>query len=274
MNISIITINYNNFDGLEKTIKSVFSQSYNKFEYIIIDGGSNDGSVNLLREHTNKVAYCISEKDCGIYNAMNKGIQKATGDFLIFLNSGDEFTNEKSLELCLNKITNVPGKDIYYGDMLVYKDLIIPDNTLWKHPKELDLPFFKKDTINHQSAFINKQLFKEFGLYPEAYKLASDYWLWLTSLLNNKTFEYIEFPIIKFDFSGISASDNFKAYGAERQIIWEKVVPLPVRKLVEQNEKLIADNLKYKRIANSRLIKAALAAQKFYWNLSILSTGK
>jgi glycosyltransferase involved in cell wall biosynthesis len=101
--LSIITINYNNRDGLEKTIRSVIDQRFTDFEFIVIDGGSTDGSVDNIRKYENKINYWCSEKDAGIYNAQNKGIKKAKGEYCLFLNSGDFLYNED----VLNKIKKI-----------------------------------------------------------------------------------------------------------------------------------------------------------------------
>lgn len=98
MKLSIITINLNNKDGLEKTIESVVSQTFTDYEFIIIDGGSTKGDVELIKEYENKISYWVSEKDSGIYNAQNKGIKQARGEYLYFLNSGDALYENTTLE--------------------------------------------------------------------------------------------------------------------------------------------------------------------------------
>lgn len=112
--ISIITINYNNASGLRKTIKSVIEQTHNDYEYIIIDGASNDSSKDIIQEHQQYIHYWCSEKDTGIYNAMNKGIQKASGEYLLFLNSGDAL-NDSMVLSDIQKLLS--GEDIIYGDL-------------------------------------------------------------------------------------------------------------------------------------------------------------
>ena len=102
MKYSIITVNYNNKEGLRKTIESVISQTFRDFEYIVIDGGSSDGSAELLKEYSDKITYWVSEPDKGIYNGMNKGIAKATGDYLNFMNSGDCFYDQQVLKYHLD----------------------------------------------------------------------------------------------------------------------------------------------------------------------------
>lgn len=113
MKISVITINYNNHDGLKKTIQSVVSQSYNDIEYIIIDGGSTDGSVDLIKEYNDKIDYWISETDNGCYHAMNKGVKVASGEYVIFMNSGDYFYADDIIEYFVN---SNPSEDVLCGN--------------------------------------------------------------------------------------------------------------------------------------------------------------
>ena len=102
LRLSIITVNLNNVTGLRNTIESVINQSFNEYEYIIIDGGSVDGSVEVIKEFSNKIAYWVSEPDNGIYNAMNKGLKQSAGEIVTFLNSGDEYLSNISLEIAFN----------------------------------------------------------------------------------------------------------------------------------------------------------------------------
>ena len=115
MQLSIITINYNNGDGLQRTIESVIKQNFKSYEYIVIDGGSTDKSIDVIKRNKNHINYWISEPDTGIYNAMNKGIRKATGEYLIMINSGDVLVNEDVLDTVFKKNNN---SDIIYGDVL------------------------------------------------------------------------------------------------------------------------------------------------------------
>ena len=119
MKFSIITVNFNNKEGLHNTIKSVINQTFRDFEYIVIDGGSTDGSIDILKKYDKYINYWISEKDSGIYNAMNKGISKANGEYLNFMNSGDCFYALDVLE----KVSKygytsdfIVGKDYHYNE--------------------------------------------------------------------------------------------------------------------------------------------------------------
>ncbi|RDV14872.1 glycosyltransferase [Pontibacter diazotrophicus] len=249
MEVSVITINYNNELGLKKTFDSVFSQSLEDFEYIVIDGGSTDGSAEIITHYSSKFTYWCSEPDRGIYNALNKGISKANGEYLLFLNSGDCFFDVNTIYNCLSIFKKNPSADIYYGDISVVNSKGKED-FLKKFPNKLDLDYFQSNTINHQASLIRADLFKEFGLYPERYKLASDYWLFLKSLLNNKVYMHLDFPMVTYDNSGLSAT-NYQGYKEEKEIIWESLVPECVLDLMKENKK-------YKQLHKQKIIKAAI----------------
>ena len=130
MKLSIITINYNNLEGLKKTYESVVCQTWTDYEWIIIDGGSTDGSREFIEEHQDKFAYWCSEPDKGVYNAMNKGIAKAQGEYLNFMNSGDRFYDHQTLNEVFSSGFQediLYGNELQYNEMNVIKDLL-PDN--------------------------------------------------------------------------------------------------------------------------------------------------
>jgi glycosyltransferase involved in cell wall biosynthesis len=253
--LSIITINYNNALGLQKTFSSLFSQTIQNYEYIVIDGGSSDDSLKIIEQNENKISFWVSEKDNGVYHAMNKGIARATGAYLMFLNSGDFLIDSNSIKLCINFIQEVPNIDIFYGDMVVVNDPKSPEGRHHKHPCKITLNFFKNQTINHQASLIKAELFKEFGSYPESYKIASDYWLYLKSLLSGKSFKYLNFPMVCYDFNGISSIDNYRAYKDEKQLIWQNLVPGCVKDLISENEE-------YKDLTEYTIVKSAIQLNK------------
>ena len=174
MKFSIITVNYNNKEGLRKTIESVIHQSFRDFEYIVIDGGSTDGSIDVLQEYNQKIDYWVSEKDSGIYNAMNKGITKAHGEYLNFMNSGDYFYSLDILERV--------AKYQYDKDFIVGKDYHFSEKKQQGHssilPPRTTMIHFFVATLDHQSTFIKKSLFEN-SPYNENYQLASD-WIFFT----------------------------------------------------------------------------------------------
>ena len=174
MKYSIITVNYNNREGLRQTIESVIYQTCRDFEFIVIDGGSTDGSADVLKEYNNQITYWVSESDKGIYNAMNKGIAKATGDYLNFMNSGDCFYDSDILEKVSKYETD--------ADFIVGKDYHFDEQSQQGHasiqPPRTTMMHFFMATLDHQSSFIKRSLF-EGSPYREDYKLVSD-WIFFT----------------------------------------------------------------------------------------------
>ena len=159
MKLSIITINLNNRYGLVKTLQSVMGQSYSGFEYIVIDGGSIHGSPGIIEEYADNMTHWVSEKDSGIYNALNKGIRIAHGKYILFLHSGDVLINNKVLEEVFGESHD---EDILYGDIVYFKP---SENKFIETslPDTMDLFFFYQQNLWHQAAFIKKELFKETG---------------------------------------------------------------------------------------------------------------
>jgi glycosyltransferase involved in cell wall biosynthesis len=218
--LSIITINLNNREGLERTIQSVINQTFTDFEYIIIDGGSTDGSVEVIQNHADRIDYWVSEPDKGIYNAMNKGILKANGEYLQFLNSGDWLYSDTILEevFALNRT-----EDILYGDdALFYNDQNIAFKT---YPSTLTGYLFYVGTISHQATFHKATLFDK--RYNENYKIAADWELQIQKIIfQNCSTYHIEKPIIYFDMTGISQNPLFaNLLMEERQSILKKYFP-------------------------------------------------
>ncbi|WP_309609246.1 glycosyltransferase family 2 protein [Flavobacterium sp.] len=202
--VSIITVNYNDAIGLQKTIDSVTNQFFKNYEYLVIDGNSNDGSKEVIQKNKSKINFWISEEDTGIYNAMNKGIEIAKGDYLLFLNSGDLLNGTMALSDFINH-KDFTG-DIIYGD---YKFLeggkTYPDN--------LTPLFFVRSSLPHQSTLFKKTVFDAMGLYDEQYKIVSDRAFYIKCFLSNQIFfKHINYPLSIFDLNGVSnnSSNNEK----------------------------------------------------------------
>ncbi len=169
--VSIITVVYNGENTLEKTIKSIVNQNYDNLEYIIIDGASKDNTINIIHNYEDSISKYISEPDAGIYNAMNKGIEMATGNYLWFMNSGDEIADKNTLKQIFD--THADG-DIYYGDTMMIdaegnhigtRRLQPPENLNWKS-------FKKGMLVSHQSFIVKKDLI---DLYNEKYRFSADF---------------------------------------------------------------------------------------------------
>lgn len=237
--LSIITINLNNAAGLQKTIDSVLLQTFTDFEFIIIDGGSTDGSRGVIEKHNDKINHLVSENDNGIFHAMNKGIAKATGQFIQFLNSGDALYNKDVLEKIFHdKKLNEP--EIIYGDTL----FIYPNGkTLRKNAVEkLSIEYLINDDINHQSCFIKRTLFEKFGLYDETLKIAGDHKFFLTTLvLNNTTYKYYNEIISTYNLEGLSFVNqdlqNKERNEVQKEILPELIYNLYAKFALEKNKK-------------------------------------
>lgn len=226
MKLSIITINLNNSQGLLRTISSVVSQTYNGFEFIIIDGGSTDESLQIIKANSNKINFWISEKDNGIYNAMNKGILKAIGEYILFLNSGDCLANESILgRVFVN--TNYDA-DILYGNLRVFKNNIFVGKATT--PSQITLRTLYEGTIHHQAAFIRKNLFAKFGPYNEEYKIRADWEFWIrTIIINNCSSFCLNMDISNYDGDGISSNSNqSERIESETNIILNSYFPIKV----------------------------------------------
>lgn len=199
MKYSIITINYNNSEGLRKTIESVVNQTFKDFEFIIIDGGSTDGSVDIIKEYSNKKYYWVSEPDKGIYNAMNKGILKAHGEYLNFMNSGDCFYDE-------NVLSNISKKE-FNEDIVTGKYVLSNSPHYIRGLKNNNITFLDLyyGIICHQATFFKKDLFEK-ELYDESYKLVADWKYYTKTLINqNGSFRQLDDIIVYYDCTGISS---------------------------------------------------------------------
>ena len=204
MKYSIITVNYNNKDGLRKTIESVIHQSFRDFEYIIIDGGSTDGSADVLKEYDAQIDYWVSEPDKGIYNAMNKGIAQAKGEYLNFMNSGDCFYAPDILEkvASYNYETDfIVGRDYHFNEEIQKGHVsILPSRTTMIH--------FFVATLDHQSSFIRRELFDN-SPYDEGYRLVSD-WIFFTEKIvrDGKQVQFIPDIICRREEGGLSEQQH------------------------------------------------------------------
>ena len=208
MKLSIITVNLNNAGGLRKTIESVSFQAYTDFEYIVIDGGSTDESIDIIKQYDDKITYWVSEPDKGIYNAMNKGIQKAKGEYCYFLNSGDFLVDENVLTVIFSSNSTcsiINGNRITFGPIENGIDKGIGYQTKGK----ITLLNMLISNLRHQSTFIKRELFDRYGLYEEDYKIVSDWIFFLRAIgLNGEKVEYIDVNIAYFDTTGISRSQK------------------------------------------------------------------
>ncbi|MCH5231239.1 MAG: glycosyltransferase [Muribaculaceae bacterium] len=202
--LSIITVNLNNKEGLQKTIESVINQTHQDFEWIIIDGGSTDGSKELIEKNSEHINYWVSEPDKGIYNAMNKGILRSRGEYLLFLNSGDYLCSENTL---LNVIKHLNKESIYLGN---YK---IGDNEIgyeFINNEYLLFTLLNKGFM-HQSSFFKRNLFDKYGLYREDLKVSSDWLFNIKAIIfYNEKVIHLPIPISVFSMGGLSSQNRLR----------------------------------------------------------------
>jgi len=255
--IAVITISYNNRQGLEKTLKSVTSQSFSGFEYIVIDGGSQDGSKELLEKYSDKITHWVSEPDKGIYNAMNKGIAAAQGEYLIFINSGDHFYSDHSLT---DAAQHLSGEDIIYGNL----EVVSAEQTYIKdYPSEMSLFYFYYESLPHPSSFIRKDAFEKYGFYDENLKIVSDWkWFLLAICTHQASFKKIEKTISTFYLDGTSSNiQSIEKINNERELTFSSHFPMVKDNLEKlmllQNESIRLQNVdhKFNHLKKYRLVK-------------------
>lgn len=224
MRLSIITINRNNAEGLRKTMESVCSQTCRDFEYIVIDGASSDGSVDVIKEYALRMSInWVSERDTGIFNAMNKGIGRATGQYLHFLNSGDALFDSGVVGNMLKKADENNDPNILVGQLYA----LGRDGSARKTETgdDFSLLRFYVNFIPHPSTYIKRSLFAEYGLYDEKYRIVSD-WKWFLQVvvMNGVKPVLTDADVVLFDTTGVSET-NPELDARERRMVLEEVIP-------------------------------------------------
>lgn len=220
MIFSIITVNFNNKNGLIRTINSVISQTFQDFEFIVIDGGSSDGSVDIIKEYQHCISYWVSEKDEGVYYAMNKGILKAHGDYINFMNSGDIFYNSEALSTVANIQGNydiIVGRDYHYNEQS-HKGYAPPV------PSRISMITFFRETLPHQGAFIRRELFKK-NMYDESLHIVADWAFYVRKIVIEGCSVKSIPDIISWREEGGISSTQIKELHEERNTIIHQLLP-------------------------------------------------
>lgn len=229
MKLTIITINRNNAAGLEKTIQSVVNQIFTDFEYIVIDGDSTDGSVEVIKKHESECAHLrwVSEPDKGIYNAMNKGIRMATGQYVQILNSGDFLAADHVVQGMLDAVESSNSPSIIYGNMIKS----FPDGRRVLDQcfagQEITMLGMYTGTLNHDPSYIRRDMFEKYGYYDEDLKICSD-WKWFLQaiILGGEKPVYVDMDVTVFDMNGISEEASWKErIRQERQTVLAAMLP-------------------------------------------------
>lgn len=216
MKLSIITICYNDKDGLQKTLESVKNQTVHDFQYLVIDGASRDGTATLLLEYSSIIDYSVSESDDGIYNAMNKGIQKAVGEYCLFMNAGDSIYANDTIEHVLPLLD---GTDFLSGDTeCVYNN---GKTTIWRAVNDASTFLMSIYSLSHQATFIKTDLLKN-RPYREDLKVVSDWeQMFYELIICDRSYKRLNLRICKFAQGGVSSSMS-ETREKERQIVLDE----------------------------------------------------
>ena len=216
MKLSVITVNLNHRAGLEETLASVRAQTFRDVEQIVVDGGSSDGSLDVIRASAPTIARWVSEPDSGIYNAMNKGIRMASGDYLLFLNSGDCLAAPDVLDGVFRE--DDPDCGMIYGDTLRKTS---GGEELRTTPGRLTPFAFYKFRVCHQSVVYRRSLFETHGGYDESFKISADAEFNVRCLRAGVKARRVDFPIARYEGGGVSATATAAAT-AENNRIWQR----------------------------------------------------
>ena len=200
--VSVITVCLNSVDDMERTIKSVIGQSYGNLEYIIIDGLSTDGTMDIINKYRNHIAYYVSEKDNGIADAFNKGFRVSKGRWIAYLNAGDIYYNNKAID---NLMAHSDKYDIIYGGLESFKKRNKESNYYYPNNVYKDI-YWLKDAIPHQSCVVSREVFNKIGLFDPDMKFAMDYEFFLRAHISGFKFKAIHEIITHIDINGVSAN--------------------------------------------------------------------
>ena len=202
--ITVVTVVFNGEKFLEETIISVINQTYDNVEYIIIDGGSNDGTLDIIKKHEHAIDYWVSEPDFGIYDAMNKGLRLLTGRYLLHLNAGDNL-----VDVLNDLFAGVVDVDLLFGDV---------QYSTGKRFVSSSKKMLLKNNIHHQGAFYSSKIVKKIGLYDTRFDILSDYHFNIRALKSTKNIQKVDSVIAICDDQGFSSYGRFKIYQEEMEI--------------------------------------------------------
>ena len=203
MRISIITVCLNSVKTIEKTIRSVISQGIENLEYIIIDGGSNDGTVDVIRNYSNYITYWVSEPDSGIYNAMNKGLKHATGDVIGILNS-DDWYEDRTIKIVESTFINNHDVEVLFGNIT----LVDLEGNQKAHENPSFSTLWYQMSVTHPATFVKKDIYEKYGTFNEHYKIAADYELMYRFWKSKVNFAHIDCIFTYFRTIGVSSTST------------------------------------------------------------------
>ena len=238
MKVSLITITYNSEKTIEKTIKSVISQKYKNIEYIIIDGGSQDKTLDIVSRYKEKISVIVSEPDNGISDAFNKGINYSTGEIIGIINS-DDYLNKDAISILVKNIKEYPDNDIYFGNAIFFDDKI---NYICKPDKNLE-KIKLKFLLYHPSIFVRKKAYLKYGIFDINFKCAMDFELISRMYFQGAKFKYIDYEFSWFRRGGTSQTNFYQTIDECKKIATRNGCDLKeinnwYKKITKKNKKI------------------------------------
>ena len=220
MKVSIITVSFNSVKTIEDTINSVLSQDFPEIEYIVVDGGSSDGTVNIIEKYQNRIGKWVSEKDRGMYDAMNKGIAMATGDVIGILNSDDVYMNTHVISELMALMEQKKAK-------VVFADLILVDQVDDKKVlRYYDSGYFHPDKFKygwmpaHPTVFVRRELYEAVGQFSNTYQIAADYEMLIRILaIQRARYAYLPKPVVRMRSGGASTAGLSRNWILNKEIV-------------------------------------------------------
>ncbi len=217
--VSIITVVYNGIAHLEQTIQSVLAQNYDNIEYIIIDGGSTDGTVELIKKYEDQIAYWVSEPDAGIYNAMNKGISKASGEIVGLINA-DDWYEENAIAIVVDTFEKKEA-DVIHGSMRIIKE----NGESFVKGVFTDISDLKKGMLlNHPTVFAKRSLYQKYGMFDTSYRIVADWERMMSWFLNDVQFIAVHKTLANFRMGGVSSAHLKKSFEEKHRVRKELAV--------------------------------------------------
>lgn len=275
MKISVITVCFNAKDTIEETFISLKKQTCKDFEHIVIDGASTDGTTEIINKYKDNITHFISEPDNGVYDAMNKGIKRAGGDFVFFLNANDILYDENVLKNVAEILDKYPDTKFLFGNV----NNISEDkktSTIQSYNKVKNIFYFINNNICHQSIFYHRSLFDEFGYYSNEFKIYADWEFNIKCLVENKV-QAIHLPITisNFQFGGMCTNiNNRKLYKMENDLLVKKYFPqfrflIRTDKFLMKNFKTLYQGFRKSSFFN-KITDAFVSQKKFGLNIQIV----
>jgi glycosyltransferase involved in cell wall biosynthesis len=241
---SIITVCYNE-PNLAWTCDSIVGQTFQDFEWIVIDGGSNQETLDIFEKYKYRMNYFVSERDGGIFSGMNKGIARASGAWCNFMNAGDSFYSPDVLEKVSAELEKRPDCDVLYGNACFTRDSR-PQGYVRYH-RNIDRLFFFMGTISHQASFIKRELFELYGYYDDSFQLSADRFHFFKLYLNKRKFYHFDKTLVSFEGEGKTTRNAKEARDLVKKFHSQYYSPEEIKEFTAQKNKILMEVLRKKK---------------------------